>query len=405
MKAACRSSVCAVTIHRLLGVCLASLFLGAGSWAQEENSDPKPTFSLEAVAVNGISLPEPANQITAGPGTRITAKIFVRDWSPNGEKLRSYQAELEFASYESGTSGWIRPAGYDRHREANEENPSAAFIDKEEKSFIHRDKLIVPIVDTLNAPGYRWLCVLLDPADGVVSKQDGSRYYLGTVELEASEDADGEFNIGFVEDPHTTGLLDVDNQPIMPLKYEPLEVVVTKELAGLIIKASEPPSGAIDARMAFDPAAANVFDMNHAPGWKSIVITFNTDASEAKAEDFAVRDGTPQPPRVEKVETSGSQATVSLDKGIRPGRSTTIVYKPTNGMVRLAYLPGDVNNDGTVDTKDVTALVEVLSGKTKLPAYRTDLNRNGTTDADDLGALVELLNASWARNGMKLSGQ
>ncbi len=72
-----------------------------------------PVFSIEAFEVNSVALKNgPTAKITVAPGDVITAKILVRNWSPQGQKLRAYQAKLDPAGYKSGTAGTVLPVGY-----------------------------------------------------------------------------------------------------------------------------------------------------------------------------------------------------------------------------------------------------------------------------------------------------
>ena len=55
-----------------------------------------PTLSLEAIAINGKPLGDhPKTQINASPGDIITAEVYIRDWSPDGEWIVYYDTETE----------------------------------------------------------------------------------------------------------------------------------------------------------------------------------------------------------------------------------------------------------------------------------------------------------------------
>ena len=70
-----------------------------------------PVFSIEAVEVNSVPITGgPVPKITVAPGDVITAQIFIRNWSPQGQKMRAYQAKIDPAGYTSGTSGKERSA-------------------------------------------------------------------------------------------------------------------------------------------------------------------------------------------------------------------------------------------------------------------------------------------------------
>ena len=56
------------------------------------------------------------------------------------------------------------------------------------------------------------------------------------------------------------------------------------------------------------------------------------------------------------------------------------------------YLSGDVNNDGVVDAKDVTALRRYLAGwDITIQANSADLSGDGVVDAKDVTILRRLL--------------
>ncbi len=88
-----------------------------------------PTLSLEAIAINGKSLGDrPKVQINASPGDIITAEVYIRDWSPDGEALAGYQAALLPVSFSSGTKGFIEPVLYEVTQKSGEENLENSFI-------------------------------------------------------------------------------------------------------------------------------------------------------------------------------------------------------------------------------------------------------------------------------------
>jgi len=166
------------TSSRVLGGLAAFVTLTGACLAQETR---RPTFSLEAVAIEGSRLPGPSDTVRVGPGERFLAKFFLRDFSPNGELLRGYQVELDPSGFETGEAGAVRPPNFEEFRTQRIENPGAAYIDDKDPQYVHIGRHIIPIVDTLNVGGYRWLTVLLNPEEGPVHPQDGSKSYLGTV--------------------------------------------------------------------------------------------------------------------------------------------------------------------------------------------------------------------------------
>lgn len=347
---------------------------------------PAATFSIEAVAVNSVPLPGgPVSEIKVAPGTIIKAEMFIRDWSPNGEVLRSYQAELDYSSYISGEQGSVKPVGYDTPPPPGIDSPHA-YVDKSDPRFVHRNMDAITIADVHQAPGYRWINVLLNQEEAPVCPQDGEKYYLGTVDLQASKDAKGTFTIKFVEGEERTGLRDPMNVAILPVAYEPLVIHVQEEYGKMIVRGSVPSDGDIDARL--------IDGKNATTG---IELMFLADASNVKKEDFQIEDGTSHAPRIAKVASEGPIVHLRIEPGLAPGQWTTITYLPTKSKVRIGCLPGDVNNDGVTDSKDVATLLDVLSGTRKLPLYRTDMNRDGVIRSADVVALIDYIAPSFSK--------
>lgn len=351
----------------------------------------EPMFSLEATEVNGAPLADGASsQIRVGPGDIVTAQILLRDWSPDGQRLRSYQATLDPDSYASGDGGTIQPVALGE----GPENPQNAFIDETHPRFIHRGKHIFPIVD-VTSPGYRWMGVLFNEKDSMTSPQDGSKFYCGTVRLKVSADASGVFEMKITEDPTLTLIVDPSNTPIVGLATEPLLIDVVPAGDWLRIQESDPPNGAVDARAAKGAACA----------WQSIRVSSTGDAAGLKREDFVVDDGTNQPPRIREMQPNGSTVELIFDRGISPGRWTRVVHPASGSSARISCLPGDVNNDAVIDGRDVLALLETLNGRAKRPIYQTDINADGTLDARDLTRLIDLLESARAEGRTRIGRQ
>lgn len=185
-----------------------------------------PTMSLEATSINGVDLTNaPTQQIEAYPGDVIVAKIYISDWSPQGQKISAYQAQVEPIDFRSGTSGRIVPFDYDDARAHQIPNRHHAFIDQTEATFIHRRLNTLAITDSISL-GYRWASVLLDALPGPSSPQDGEKYYAGTLHLQVSNDAAGDFKLGFIETPESCGMRDSIGTSIAPIEFRPLTISV-----------------------------------------------------------------------------------------------------------------------------------------------------------------------------------
>ena len=375
-------------IRRSLCVSLIGCLLTGVVGAQDGPVQVKnPTFWLGAVAVNGTAIAgAPVDHVTVLPGDLLMCKAYLSDWSPAGQQLRAYQAELDYATFFTGAKGKVQPPQMEELRAAEKENKVNAYIDENDPDYVHAGIKGVVITDTMSVPGYRWLTVLLDGDLAPVSRQDGKKYYLGTVILEVSADAEGEFKINFVTNPLTSGLLDYNNQYIEPIDYRPLTVVVQPGAVRLDLRASDPPDAAVDARVALGP------DGKAATSWNSIKVAFNADASGVSTSDFRLDTKNADAPKLTRITHDGKFVTLELDRGIRSGAWTTITYVPTGSRIRLGALPGDVNNDGATDLKDFHFMLGALGGGQKGELFQVDLDRNGQGPRPgDLAVLVETL--------------
>ncbi len=338
------------------------------------------TLSLEATKINGVPLPNgKTGRIVASPGDIIEAKFWIRDWSPNGEILRSYQVTMDPAGFLSGPAGQIAPVGYDGEKPTD--NSANAFLDESDPDFIHQGEHIIPLVHAI-ATEYKWISVVFDNDKGPVSKQDGAKKACGTVRLQVSDDARGDFVLSVIEDPELTMFNDAKNEKVRPLGFEPLGINVPEAGKWARIGASVPPSGAIDARIS---------PKNNESAWSSITLISSGDASSLSPSDFSVEDGTNNPPIIQDMRINNSSVTLLLDRGIRSGRWTVVTHKSSESATRMAHLPGDVNNDGQSDTNDIDQLIASLNGARKLPINQVDLNADGKATAEDLAKLINLL--------------
>ena len=187
-------------------------------------------------------------------------------------------------------------------------------------------------------------------------------------------------------DPWSRLIVDPNNEKIEPLNFEPLSVEVRDPGTWVRIDSSDPPNQAIDARR-LDPSKGS----GARGAWDSIRLTATGDTSALGPDDFTITDGSPDPVRIHRMKAEGSQVTLVLDRGILPGSWTTITHKGSGSATRIGCLPGDVNNDGQADARDVSALIEALNGATILPVYKTDIDCDGTATARDLARLIDLL--------------
>ncbi len=258
------------------------------------------------------------------------------------------------------------------------------------------------MVDTRSA-GYRYLCLTLANEDARRCAQDGVRYYFGTLKLRVSDDASGPFFLGFDQVPEASVLRDPMNQTIIPLDFERLTIHVAKGKAPLRLVASDPPNGAIDARlprrMTAQPTSQSVGMQAAGPvpncGWETVELSFNGDAGGLTAEDFTIKEGDSGRDgqlRITRVLVKGSVATVVFDRGIHSRTWTTITHASSGSGIRLASLPGDVNNDRAVNAEDLLALIYRPVSANPLPSYQGDIDRDGSSGIEDALRLIEVMN-------------
>ena len=169
-------------------------------------------------------------------------------------------------------------------------------------------------------------------------------------------------------------------------------ILVVDPSGSLELVASTPEDGAMDARQPSAPDGSAI------AGWQVLDLQFNREPDDLQVDDFAITQQgvASDAPLIANVSTIGeANVRVTLDGIIPPRAWTTITHLPSNSVVRLGYLPGDVTGNRSVDGDDVLALVDALSGETSsLPAWSTDINRSGAFEPGDLLRLVDLLNGA-----------
>ncbi len=157
------------------------------------------------------------------------------------------------------------------------------------------------------------------------------------------------------------------------------------------IISSNIPNNAIDARQPFGVNGGNP------QGWQWVKIGFNANISELQASDFEILQvgGTnPKPNIVGFFPLPQNQITIFLDRIIAPGAWTSVRHICSGSSIRLGYLPGDANGDGTSAPIDILALINSLNGVIPLPIWSTDINRSEVAEPSDILRLVDLLNGA-----------
>lgn len=161
---------------------------------------------------------------------------------------------------------------------------------------------------------------------------------------------------------------------------------------GATLEESSPPDGAIDARQPSD------IDGSNPTGWQEVTWTFSACASVTRAADFDVTQegGVLPAPTVAQVEhLGGNTITVRLSRPMEPRAWTTISHV-SGASVRLGYLPGDVNGDGTTNPAlDLTALIDCLNQPGTCNDWQANIDRSeGTPGVLDITRLIDLLNGA-----------
>ena len=164
---------------------------------------------------------------------------------------------------------------------------------------------------------------------------------------------------------------------------------------------SDPSDGWIDARQPLNSSQT-------APaGWTTIDIIFNAecDASTLDAGDFTVAevcevgncDGVG--PAVDSFVGTGNTGTLTLAAPIDQKAWTTITYVDGDAgdVIRLGYLPADVDNSRISNANDIVEIVDLVNdfmGGGSPPIYLTDIDRSGLVTANEIIVVVDLLNGA-----------
>lgn len=165
------------------------------------------------------------------------------------------------------------------------------------------------------------------------------------------------------------------------------------EVIDISIVTSNPPDGAIDARQPFDLNGENP------DGWSAIHLAFDGDVSGLEVGDFELtqQGGAGLPPEIVAVNVEAQDSVELVFSDIIAELAwTTIRHIESDTSVRIGFLPGDVNGDGTASANDVLALIDALNGQTSLPDYSTDIDRSGVSNAADVLREIDLLNGAEA---------
>lgn len=180
------------------------------------------------------------------------------------------------------------------------------------------------------------------------------------------------------------------------------QIIIKDPTSPLALLASSPPANAIDARRPTDPNG------NNRTGWSIFDLTLNSEPCSLSPSRFTITQvgGTQTPPAVSSVTSLGGPVVrLTLNKAIDSGAWTTIDDTLSDVSLRIGFLPGDVDGNGTAAPSDILALIDSLNGINTRPAWATDLDRSGSPAPADILTCIDLLNGTggytiW--NGAKL---
>ena len=211
------------TFRRMTMAVLNFAMAGYGcAWAD------KPTMSFVATGLNFAPLKEgPVRELTVLPGDRFTAELLVRDWSPSGEKMIAYQAQIEATGFNSGPKGFVEPVLFSEAIRREYDNAPNVFVDKERPDYVYKDQHSVAMVDSRSEEGYRWMGIMLN-GEGPVCPQDGKKYYGGSVYMMVSENAAGTFTLVLREGEDFSTMLQPPGPKIPGVELENLKIHVLR---------------------------------------------------------------------------------------------------------------------------------------------------------------------------------
>ncbi len=154
---------------------------------------------------------------------------------------------------------------------------------------------------------------------------------------------------------------------------------------------SDPSNGLIDPRQPSDSMG------NINVGINGVYLQFNTAGLGMVPEEWMVSEigGDGIAPGISYLQASSVGAvSFYLNSVLEPGTWTIFTHIPTGEAIRVGYLPGDVNGDGTSSPHDILTLLNIMLGVEPIQPgkeYYVDINRNGLLEPYDILRLIDLL--------------
>ncbi|MEK6677449.1 MAG: trypsin-like peptidase domain-containing protein [Planctomycetota bacterium] len=161
--------------------------------------------------------------------------------------------------------------------------------------------------------------------------------------------------------------------------------------SSISILGSIPPDDAIDARQTSDLGGSNP------QGWNTVDLDFSGDVAELTVNSFSIsrQGGVLTPTLVSVVPLDGDSVRLTLVDPLEPGTWTKFNHLMSGTSVRLGFLPGDVNTDGTSNSNDTLHLLNALQGiGSPLDPWSFDANTDGVLSIFDLPRQLDLLNGA-----------
>lgn len=360
-------------------------------------------FQLLAVKING-QLINRTSTLSANPGDLIEVNVFGSEWSPQGQRVKLYQAQLNGSSYFSGGGGSIKPVNFLAIPSSLRRD--GAFIDSIRPDFIYADIFNLTLcASDVSTQDYRFGCVA-NVVTGQLPTYDGStKKYLATLILEVSADACGIFTIKFdpsIVDPpeNKTEMRDQNSTVILPTILEPITISVGAGCPCLLrrnensnVPISNPSNCTADARQPSEVNGSNpvgvrsvVFDL--VPGGTCNLNLESFSIDEIPLPNFLTRN------RINGVTIINNRVTVSLTRMIQLGAWTCVKYLGAGGgEVCFGHHPSDVNRNSTSNASDITAMIDCITSGT-CTTLQCDTDRSGLCTTSDILRAADLLNGA-----------
>lgn len=170
------------------------------------------------------------------------------------------------------------------------------------------------------------------------------------------------------------------------------------ESGGPRILNSDPPDGAIDARQPTQPDGSPT-EPGPNGAWQWVDLTFPGNTAGLTTIDFTVQEDPPSGDSlfILAIVPKESICRVVLNRTITPGAWTTITHVESATFVRVGFLPGDSDGDGSTTLDDLLVASGALAGTIgPLPLWSVDLNRSGVPSPQDLLRGADLLGGAAA---------